>query len=387
MNDYRRYGIILLFLLGIGFAASYAEYKPYSLLPAEEGLNMGVLGWQPSPYGTLYSSKNIPTVPDEPDPGYELISDSPHNYLFGYWHFWRQAVLISHYERTDVRVEVQQPYYHKWKEVQYSVKVSDNEYKLVKAEVWIYEANIDFSIINKGLTDSGVHVYQDVPVWISLVTTYWNRAVYDPGLDKEGTAWGAPISMYIEGYEVDQNSGTHTGIEPSYVGRFIDLYSTPSTAGTTIDDLGISLGLPVDEALEYSPSPDTRITDDPAYARFILSDFGPDTQYLLGNIISQKYPAVNYKVKIYYLTTGTWTYTNMDQDEWERRQAEYELWGPYAKWVWLWDDVIGNLNPFRVFGDYGGIVALLTLVAIAFIVLIILLKYGLPVVLDFYFKR
>ena len=56
----------------------------YSILPAEEGLSVGVVGWQDGLYGNLYSSKNIPPTVSQNKDGYALVSDDPHNFKFGY---------------------------------------------------------------------------------------------------------------------------------------------------------------------------------------------------------------------------------------------------------------------------------------------------------------
>jgi len=163
-------------------------------------------------------------------------------------------------------------------------------------------------------------------------------------------------------YKVAEGSGDHAVIEPSYVGRFITLYSEPSGLGTTIDDLGVSAGSDVNATLAGDPSPDTRITGE-AFAKWRLADFGITTKRdALNTIIEQKFPAVNYKLKVYFLSIGKWTFTKEEKENWDDREADRRLYGWFATWVWMCDSLftgLGMLNPFRNFGSWGGLAAFL----------------------------
>ena len=316
------------------------QARRYSILPPEEGLTCGVYGWQDGLAGTLYSAKNPPEPPSEKfSEGWELVDYDPHNFVFGYWHDYWQKVGYHYWARTDVRVEVSQPWHEKLQDIEYYLQTGPDEYVLVKGEVWVYHVDLDFSIVSKPKPDAGIWVFQDIPVWIAFETVVWDRAVRDPNLGVWGKAWGAPLSVYIEGYKVAEGSGDHAVIEPSYVGRFITLYSEPSGLGTTIDDLGVSAGSDVNATLAGDPSPDTRITGE-AFAKWRLADFGITTKRdALNTIIEQKFPAVNYKLKVYFLSIGKWTFTKEEKENWDDREADRRLYGWFATWVWMCDSL------------------------------------------------
>jgi len=349
---------ILLMLAGVT-AVQLAVFSGLRLaiLPAEEGLNAGIYGFSDSLYGTVYSAKN------PPEKQWELVNDDPHNYIFGYWHSY-QVLLMTYNERTDVRIEVSQPWHEHYKEIKYWVDKGD-EMVLIKGDIWIYHIDVTFSIVKK--TAPGVYVFQDVPVWMALVTTVWDQAIQDPVTGKTGQAWGAPISVYVESWQVDEvGKGEHYKIEPSLEGRFITLYSEPSSAGATIDDLGLSRGQDLNMTLsaEHEDAPDSRMRST-AYMRFILEDFGITTYWnWLGQLTGRDYPSVRYKLKVYYLSLGRWTFTKDQAEEWEEREGEeerHEWWNPFAELAEWW----ANMNPFDKLAVFGFIGAVMIVVLIA----------------------
>jgi len=376
--------LILTALVVLGYAG--VSSRPMSILPAEEGLTVGVYGWQPSLYGELYSAKNPPLKPEKWEEGWELVSDDPHVYIFGYWHTFTQKTVYRYWERTDVRIEVGQPWREKHQDIEYWVEVGDGEYVHVKGEVWIYHVDLDFSIVSREKPDAGIHVYENIPVWIVFATTVWDRALKDPDSGVLGRAWVAPISVYVEGFKVQRGSGDHSLIEPSAIGRFITLYDEASTAGATIDDLGLHEGVSVNETLAGDLRPDSRMRT-AAYGRWLLADLGPDTAWSWGSIVSQKFPAVNYKLKVYYLAIGKWTFTKEEQEEWEDREADQRRYGWFAKWIWLWDGVaqaLGMANPFRMFGPWAGFIAFIAFVLIVFGLVYLVLTVTLDRLLELY---
>lgn len=355
--------------------------RPLTILPPEEGLTSGVYGWQPSLYGELYSAKNLPPPIDKGawEEGFELVNDDPHNYMIGYWNVYTTNVWgAKSYERTDCRIEVSQPWREKYQDIEYKI-VKGNDTILIQGEVWVYHVNLAFSVQKKA--EPGLWIFKDNPVWFGFVTTVWNKVVHDPLTGVEGQAWGAPISVYIESYQVAEGSGDHYKVEPSLMGRFITIYDESSSKGTTIDDLGISSGIPINETLAGEEAPDSRMRST-AYGRFILSDFGITPYYdALGTLVGRDYPAVNYKLKVYFLALGKWTFTKDQEEDWDERKAEQERWGWFASWVWFWDDLAKTLdmmNPFRIFGDYAGIVAFGAILFILGLVTLIVLAIFAP---------
>ena len=337
---------------------------------------MGTYGFQPALYGPLYSAVNVPTPPAPDEEGFQLVSDDPHAFVFGYWHSYMSSLITYRYERTDVRVEVGQPWREKYQDIEYRVEQGDTM-TLVKGEVWVYYVDVTFSVVSKD--SSGIYVFKDTPVWTALVTTVWDRAVADPATGVEGRAWGAPISAYIEYYRVGQNSGDHYAVEPSYQGRFVTLYGEPSSQGTTIGDLGVGVGASVNSTLQAeSPlSPDSRMRST-AYARFILADFGVTANRdLLGTITQKYHPSVNYRLKVYYLSVGKWVFTKDQAETWTEREGDLRSYGWFASWLWFWDSVfqgLGALNPFRAFGAFAGVAAFIALALVGLAALYIVVK-------------
>ncbi|GAH03051.1 unnamed protein product, partial [marine sediment metagenome] len=149
--------------------------------------------------------------------------------------------------------------------------------------------------------------------------------------------------------------------EPNLEGRFITMYSEPDSQGATLDDLGIKPGL-INATLsaENEIAPDSRMRST-AFTRFVLSDFGITTYHgWLGEISGRDFPSVQYKLKVYYLSLGKWTFTKEQAEEWEDREGREER-NSIRGW---WD----NLGTFDKIGvAFGLITVFIVLIVIALV--------------------
>ncbi|MEM3426127.1 MAG: hypothetical protein QXW42_04180 [Thermofilum sp.] len=311
----RWYLTSLLILMGAVFLFLYvrfmpAPFNPFAILPTFEGLSSGVEGATID--GSFYRI-------DQPLPeGYRWLANDPHS-----------AILEKHRNPLmapgQVRVEVGQPrrideLFTVGRKVHYWVKVSDTQFVEVEGEIVTYELHATVSAINVFGIDEW---FSGEKVWISLTSLTWNKAYQKVGADY-GQAWEAPLAVVIEGYEV-RDAGEHYKVEPSMSGRWVTLYDSPRQEGT-ISDLGLSSYADINQSLAGDLSPDSRLRRT-AYFAFNLADFGVTDHFLWSSA-----PVVDYKLKIYTLQIGKFTYTNPDKTPWGERQPEEDWIDMFLKW-------------------------------------------------------
>lgn len=333
-----------------------------SILPPEEGPNIGIYGFSTQSYGTIYTVKNLPPSP------WSISDSDPHNYIISHTDTFNIGMVGtgSVTQATNVLAEVGQSYTETtpYQTIDYWVNsTSSDQYTHVFGSVYIYHCDVSFSINPV----TGDYVFTGIPVWIGLVTTVWDRTLHDQ-IGVKGQAWGAPISVYLESWQLanPNAAGDHSAMSPSFNGRFMTLYSAPGAYGT-IDDVGIQNGK-VQNSLGNTLAPDNRMQSS-AYAQFTLSDFGITVNRgILGDITSKNAPGINFKLKIYYLLLGKFTYTKTQAEEWQNRQSQqYDIstwWGSLSNW--LSDRVSGILTTF---GAIGGII-FFVIIAVVFIIVL-----------------
>jgi hypothetical protein len=335
-----------------------------SILPAEEGLSMGVYGFQTDTYGTVYNYANQPPSP------WAITNPDPHNYVITHTDTFPTSLISSATEPTILKIEFGQAYRssNPFQSVSYVVKMPDGKYANVKGDIWVYSIDISLSVA----PPTGGYVFRGTNLWMQFATTVWNKVISDPTTGQQGQVWGAPISCYVESYTDTWNGAVpasayiHNSVDPSNVGRFVTLYSGAAAYGT-IGDLGISGGSSANSTLFQGSSPyapDSRMQTT-GYFNFILNDFGVGKEWgFLRDMINRYFPAVNYKLKVYYLQVGSFVYT--------KDQAEY--------WGLLSGSTVHQPNPLieaitgfvgsvlTIFGAVGGII-FFVIIAVVFILI------------------
>jgi hypothetical protein len=332
-----------------------------SILPAEEGLSMGAYGFQTDTYGTVYTWSNLPPSP------WAITNPDPHNYVITHTDTFPTSIITSATEATILKVEFGQAYRNTnpYQSINYVVKTADDNYANVKGDIWVYSVDVTISVV----PPTGAYVFKGTNLWMQFATTVWNKVISDPVTGQQGSVWGAPISCYVESYTKTWSGATpppayvHDSIDPSYQGRFVTLYSGSAAYGT-IGDLGISSGGSANDTLSQgeSPySPDSRMQSI-GYFNFILNDFGVGVSYTwYGNLDNRYFPAVNYKLKIYYLQVGSFVYT--------KNQAEY--------WGLLSGTTVHQPNPLidALSGFVGGLLTGLGIVGTIILVVIVAMVF------------
>lgn len=311
--------IILFILLSPPVLAFFL--KLFSIVPSFEGLAAGVEGAE-TDAGYLRIDGGRAGC-------YEWISSDPRNAVLK-----KDCWMI--YSEGAVRVEVSQPrevveWFSSRQKIHYWVKVSDNPFQAVEVEgeVVVYEAYVTVSALNREGVDEW---FKGERIWLALTSLTWNRAYQKQGAEY-GQAWEAPLAVIIESYSI-RDAGEHGKIEPSVSGRWITLYNSPEQKGT-ISDLGVLMGANLNESLAGDPSPDTRIRRT-AYFAFTLTDFGVEDHLLWFSA-----PVADYKLKIYALRIGKFTYTNPDKTPWAQRPPEKDIFDWIAEALGLPASILG----------------------------------------------
>ena len=423
------YGKIILLLLLIVIAV-YVGNKFYmlSLVPGPEGVRALNYGVQTNAYSPIYVAARMEELPEN----FEWSSNQPsvlvvsHKKEYSMWEP-QGGFLISgpgwwyKYDSGSIRSEVQRPalilgdplhisgrelVYYKY------VQKSPTEVEIHKMICQLVPA--DFIIQISSVPGEGIYTWENFRIWYALDTVTWFNAYAkepppDPNpLTNESVKFisasyrGAfPIIAWIEGYEdwvwktqegtvrsnpPDDNAISFCQLDPSYKGRFIDLYTEPNSkyqlylSSDTLSNPDL-----LAEALKPNNLPDPRFAET-VYFYITLTRFGPYVKPtgILGSYSSYEiwYPSVFYRIRVEYAVYGEYVYLwtkeeaeeagydyggeEQGEGEWEIRKTEKETYtDPLTS---LLNSVMAFLtNPFALLG-----LGFFFLLAIGLIVVIVL---------------
>lgn len=337
-------GIILAVIMWFGSGVP----NPLDITPSFEGLNAGVEG--------ANQLDGIFVRIDQPFPNsnYVWVNSDPKSAIL------RQNFVLN--QQAQVRMETGTPQLVtdpllQGRRIHYWVRSSSSLFYEVDGQVNVYSVPITISASNLPLIDKW---FQGEKIWFSLVGVTWNQAVQKVGADY-GSAWEAPVYAVIEKYEV-RDAGDHGKLDPSESGRPITIYDSTAQRGT-IGDLGVLTGA-VNATFVGNASPDSRLKQ-AGFFVITLTEFGTTDHGFWANS-----PVADYKLKVYTIQLGKYTYTNPDFTPWAERKTEggsvfSPIANPFADWL---------ANPFNVAGLAGFfIILILGLAALAF-----LWFFGLP---------
>jgi hypothetical protein len=251
---------------------------------------------------------------------------------------------------------------------------------------------------------------QGEAVWFGLGTKAWNRAFQDPENTSaySNAGWSIPLSCYIEKYSKYGEFWTEKDgqrqkkpatewvdqcvqITPDYDGRTVQLFTNPETPTVLtdiwyhgdLDTSGVSSALDTVNASVVSIpnplAPDSRFANN-AYFKFTFTKFKvKDELDWLGQLVAVWYPSVYFRLRVYYLELGEFTYVQKGEDlpEWDAR-GWLRIFAPYGDWAEAFFNALGMLNPFSVFGPYAGLVAFLFILAIVIVVVLALVAVFAP---------
>jgi len=390
--------MVLLFLIII--IVAFMPGTRLSIMPGPEGLQVGVWGFQPDStvLGAYSTNQTLPIPfawgqqPVDPYNALILRNPQPGEYAPDY--------------RGVMLVERQQPYPETGsasRQITYYVKVSENQTHITWQKVvgivvpWTFTLQISL----RPQADS-YYAWRNHAVWLAMGTIKWNRAYSDPDDPSKSSdaGWSIPLSVYIENYDptgggwVNQD-GTQKKVPPpdwisqvcvltpDFSGRTITLYDNPNQM-VTLDDLwykgmdGLPYFATLNESVAPSLYPDTRFKN-AVYFRFTFTDFRPYMVYNLGQLTEVWYPSVSYRIRVYYLELGEFTYIQQKEEipQWEQR-GWTQIFMPAYYFIDSIFKALNILNPFAVFGPFAGLVAFIFLLVIAFIIGIILLAIFFP---------
>ena len=304
--------IIIGFILIFGTTSSRL-----SILPSFEGINAGVEGFAyKQSYGDVFvrldtqpSSNPAPGLPGQPSSPYKWISQDPKSAIL------EGCIGIVIKECGQVRIEVNNPQvvsdpFTINKQIHYWVKVSDNNFVEVEGQIKTYNLGMSVSAVNLPGFDA---TFKGEKIWLTLTGITWNKALQKAGADY-GQAWEAPLAAIITTYNV-QDNGDHYKVDPSEVGRWFTLYSTPQQIGT-VSDLGLQSNADFNATFTGNTAPDSRLVRS-AFFALTLTDFGTTERIVYSNS-----PVVTYNIKLYTIQIGKYTYTNPDETPFKEREPE-----------------------------------------------------------------
>jgi hypothetical protein len=139
-----------------------------------------------------------------------------------------------------------------------------------------------------------------------------------------------------------------------------------------LNDQGLNDALKqLNGTLYPNPNPDSEFSNH-AYFKFTFTRFKPFEEDIGPAHVATWFPSVYYKLRVYYLELGNFTYVQEEFPPWDPRGWSKTL-TPFAE---FWNSIggaIGWFNPFNIFGDYAGLVAFIfTLMVAGFVILILL---------------
>ncbi|MEM3622815.1 MAG: hypothetical protein QXR76_03475 [Candidatus Bathyarchaeia archaeon] len=366
-------------------------------MTGSEGLQVGVWGFQPN--AAVLGA-------------YDINTTLPSPFAWGQQPMDPSNALIRHVGSGDTAgtmlIETQKPYPETGlasREITYFVKVSENETHTVWKKVvgivqpWTFVLQISLRPIA-----GEYYAWRNHAVWLGMGTVKWDRAYSDPDDPSKSSdaGWSIPLSAYIEEYNPYGSWTEDDGVTkktppaqwvaeccvltPDYSGRTVTLYDDPNK-GVTLDEIWYAgmQGQPyfktLNETLSSELYPDTKFKNH-VYFRIAFSDFRPYMEYNWGMLQAVWYPSVYYRIRVYYLSLGEFTYV-LQKDEipqWEERGWTQIFMPAY----YLIDEIcrtLNILNPFSAFGPYAGIVAFVFLIIIILAIIFVLLAIFAPWVL------
>jgi len=405
------HAIILFIMLSASIAAIY-YFKPLSLIPGYEGLDIRFYGF--NPYSQCESKWCVYSVnSSQIDPPWYWVDRSPYTAIFGaktehtYCKYLKVFMLGQYFhlcvadESWEVKVNVGTP-----------MKVSEDRAftywvnesgRAVKVVAWreVYEVPVEIVSVpkkdyfntpygNEELWYAGAA--KGVRLWFALGTVVWNRAMTDPDNPAVHAinAFNVPVAVYVEsstvnawerkGADIQGGEASPAGYIPTEAwnfvvtsadasGRRIPLYTEPSEQANVLQFTDSPDS--VKSYVQNDPRPDTRFKP-VVFFPITLVQFGAYYKYDCGwgyCKVYLWYPAKTIKLRIIYFRFGEFVYTaQKDKDvipTWKTETPHYA------------QDEVTVKNPFQLpslgFGKYDGVVyAVIIGLALLFLVLLML---------------
>jgi hypothetical protein len=351
-------------------------YHPYlmSLVPGPEGVRALNYGVQFSAYGNILKASQLESLPSNfvwgsTDPSIMSIkhirdAQEPLIALEPSWYY--------DHDNGEVRSEVQRPILQddplgiQTQTIEYYKNVLIGD----KVETHIVVAKVipaDFVIQISSVPGAGLYTFKDINLWYALDSVVWQNAY--PADSNPLTNYGAkkteeklrgayPIVAWIQKYQdwVWKKDSTYSSnppdsmavgfcqLDPSLEGRFIDLYTSPSSKYDLLLSIDIARNPDLlkenikDKILPAGFSPTV-------FFRIRLVKFGAyvKPQFTVAGVyISPEYwyPSVYYRLRVVYVVAGEYVYLwdkanaeklGYTENTWTIRTSHKEE--PYPNWI------------------------------------------------------
>ena len=378
--------------------------------PGAEGLDSGVRGYQfganePGEYIHSYFGTEQ-AFPTNGNPYYQWTQQPVDIYNTGIKKVKTLLGMVtSHMTITAERQTPTRDELSAGRKIEYYVPYGNgSSLKIVGTVVpWVF--NIQLYIVPGASAKNDWPEFMDGEAfWFGLGTKKWDRAYSDPdNIWKSSFAgYSVPLCVYIESFsqnpwkkddQVTQQTPKQEWVtescqlSPSESGRTVTLYSSPTGTGT-LDDLWYQGGLDtqginnalnaINSSIAPDPNPDSRFSNH-CYFRVTMNMFKPYVETDFWGNKAYWYPSVYFRLRCYFLELGEFIYTQSESDlPWWDVRSWGKVFGPFTE---LWAGILAGLNPFAIFGPWGGFVAFLFTLGIIAIVIVVLLAIFAPGVL------
>jgi len=404
--------VVLIAIIAYSFGGHFLSI----VVPGAEGVRAVNYGVQFG-YGQVYDAASAMDLPS----GYSWVSNQP-------------SVIVVQHEKDEgepfggyvvngptwwydhdsggLRSEIQRPTMQDDffglanKQITYYKYVDRGDGDIEIKQVVVDMVPVDFVLQISAVPGNGIYTWENVKLWYALDSVAWmNSYANRPPPPSESPVEGAkllssnfrggfPIIAWVgeyrdwvwqdnEGkyisYPPDENAVAYVQIDPSLEGRYIDLYTSPSSKYQLMLSNQI-LNNPklVEDALNPDNLPDPRFAET-VYFHLTLNKFGPYVKHT-GKIVSKWltyetwHPSVFYKVRAVYAVYGEYVYLwtneeaeNVGYGEWEARTSTKTS---ETNWLSDWLSGVGDWlsNPLTQLGLAGfgyalvlGVVALVLL--------------------------
>jgi len=334
-NKYLAIFLSMVIVLVIGLNTNMISW---SVLPTWEGLASGVWGFAPPSSSPIIITQDL-TFP------YSWISRDIHSTVISI-----SPQLFETEGRTELDIQNPVPKYSSFtqgREVDYWIKDLQPNGDYVNTHVFGVINQYTMSIAVRSIDTGGYHqrLFQGGQFWLQLKANTWDmaRQYQDTSGTHLGSAWEAPIAIYIEKYGLTGTSGSaglYSILSPDNQGAFVTLYDGAGQYGT-LDDLGVSANADINTtllSLGDPRAPDSRMQSS-GYFPITLVSWGED-QPLIG---VPTFPIASYTMIVFTLQLGKYTLT-VPADEvptWEDPELQPNWWRSLITWL---------ANPWNLFG-------------------------------------
>ncbi len=284
--------IIFLILFGV-------QYK-LNILPGFEGMEMGVYGFQPNTYSSVYPLNDV--LPGS----YDWVGTAtPSSAAVK----WTNQAGLSDTNTIDIgNCILSNSSSSSLPPVKYSIKNPNNSSQIMHVVGYIEVYNCNVNLVLTGQIQS---IFSGSTWWVNFASIVWNSQSTDPfNPSVNGYVFETPLYAVVS--QVQWKNQGQNQVSIGTVGNQLAFYSSPNAAGQTLASLvqySPSSSSNLNNTLSSIYAPDSRMQR-LVYSPITLTTWTPINCFIGIAIFGCDWPNVHATIQLYTLRLGEYIYTN-----------------------------------------------------------------------------